>query len=466
MLSNADARALVGDKLLPALRAEQSRLDRIDKWARWENEDVTLPRSATPELKVLLQLAKTPWLGLVVTTVAQTMFVSGYRSPEADTDLSPWRLWQQNDFDSRQHAIHRAALTYGTAYVTAFPGRTSSGDRTAVLRGMSPRRMLAFYDDPANDDWPVYAIESFASAGRSKVRLIDEEARYGFTVGANGALIQDGTPMIHGVGVPPVVRYWKPDLDGRSQGEVEPHINLAQRIDKTTYDRLLTQHFSSWVVRTVAGMAAPDDEEAANRARLKLRQDDLLIAEDPDTKFGSLPATPLDGFIRAYETDIKTLAAATQTPVYALVGDLINLSADALAGARASADAKSAEQKGAMGKSHEQALKLGALIVGDHESANDPMAHVTWADTTTRSMSQAADALGKMASQLGIPARGLWPMIPGVTRTMLDEWAAMADEGGSLSDVMRELTGATALRLPTSEAAAVEDKSGTVPAGQ
>lgn len=449
MLSDADARALVGDQLLPALTAERQRLDIIDAWSRWEGEDVTVPRAATPELKGLLQLAKTPWLGLVVTTVAQTMYVSGYRSPEADNDLPPWRLWQANDLDARQGGIHRAMLTYGTSYATALPGRDGTGARTAVLRGVSPRRMLAWYEDPATDDWPVYAVEQYTSGRTQALRLLDDEARYTFDTDANGKL-QFRTSEIHATGVCPVVRYVNMlDLDGRSPGEVEPYISLAKRIDKTTYDRLLTQHFSSWVVRTVAGMAEPDSEEAANRKKLQLRQDDLLISDDPDTRFGSLPATPLDGFLAAYETDIKTLAAATQTPVYALIGDLINLSADALAGARASADAKSSERKASAGKSHEQLLKLGALIMGDTESANDPMAHVTWADTSTRSMSQAADALGKLAAQLGIPPRGLWQMVPGVTRTMIEEWTQLAEQGGSLEDVMRELTGGNATPGPT-----------------
>src|SRR5690606_19062510 len=108
----------------------------------------------------------------------------------------------------------------------------------------------------------------------------------------------------HNMGFTPVVRYANMlDLDGRLDGEVEPFIPLAKRIDKTVFDRLMTQHFNSWRVRTVAGMAEPDSEEDAVRKKLKLRQDDILVAEDPDTKFGSLPETPLDGFIRAAETD-------------------------------------------------------------------------------------------------------------------------------------------------------------------
>lgn len=452
MLNRADAVELVTDRLLPAFQAEKQRLADIDLWYRWQHEDVTIPRGATAELKSLLQLAKTPWLSLVVTNVAQSLYVDGYRTPEASTDdeaadISPWRLWQKNDLDGRQSAIYRAALAYGVAYATALPGVDDFGEPTAVLRGVSPRKGLAFYADPAEDDWPMFFLRAEpAGADEWTIRLYDQEAIYylGTERDRNGVqklvYIEDRR---HEVGVTPVVRYANMlDLDGRTDGEVEPFIPLAKRIDKTTYDRLLTQHFSSWKVRTVAGMAEPDSEEAANRAKLKLRQDDMLVAEDPDTKFGTLPETPLDGFIRAYETDIKSLAAASQTPVYALIGDLINVGVEGLAAARASLDAKVAERQKSFGKSNDQLLKIGSLIDGDVEAARDSMAHVTWADTSIRSMAEAADALGKMATMLGVPPQALWSMVPGVSKTDVQEWTRLADEGGSLEALMRELAGA------------------------
>ena len=66
----------------------------------------------------------------------------------------------------------------------------------------------------------------------------------------------------HGAGVTPFVRYADMlDREGRSAGEVEPFIPAAARVNKTSYDRLVTQHFSSSKVCTVSGMAQPDAEE-------------------------------------------------------------------------------------------------------------------------------------------------------------------------------------------------------------
>ncbi|MGH3926189.1 MAG: phage portal protein, partial [Pseudonocardiaceae bacterium] len=159
-------------------RRECDLLDRIDRWCRWKLDDIKLPRKATAELRALAELSKTPWLGLVVTTVAQCMYVDGYRSP-LDTTASaeearggPWRIWQANGFDRRQIAVHRAALQYGYSFVTVLPG-----DPTSVLRGVSPRKMFAAYDSPAEDDWPRYAIHvDTMAADLFSIRLYDAEA--------------------------------------------------------------------------------------------------------------------------------------------------------------------------------------------------------------------------------------------------------------------------------------------------
>lgn len=434
---------LVRDVLYPSYLAQKAEVDRVEKWYRHDHEDVDMPRRATPEHRKLAELAKTPFLGLVVTNVAQALYTDGYRSPndpDADGDAAPWNLWEINGLGGRQGAIYRAALAHGASYGIGLPGEIA-GARTAVLRGASMRSMVALYADLAEDDWPMYAlrVQPTSKAGLFTLRVLDDEAVYRLTVESGEVLYLDDSR--HEVGVCPVVRYSNLlDLDGRSDGEVVPFIPLAKRIDKTVYDRLLTQHFNSWKVRTIAGMSEPENATEAAAKALLLRQNDILVAEDADTKFGTLPETALDGFIRAYESDIKTLAAATQTPVHALVGDLVNISADGLAAANASLSAKVDERKSSFGQSHGQLLRLGASIVGDVASAQDYKAHVVWRDTSIRTLNGAADALGKFATMLGVPVEALWGMIPGVTKTDVEEWRQLAASGDSMSALLQSLT--------------------------
>jgi hypothetical protein len=456
MLSRAEAIKLVKDELYPAWQQQRDHLDRIDCWYRWQQEEIVLPRGATAELRHLAALSKVPWLGLVVTAAAQAMYVDGFRSKldataDADSDgepgevedSPPWRTWLVNAMDRRQIAIHRSMLAYGLSYATVLPGRDPlTGDRQSVIRGVSPRKMHAVYEDVAEDDWPQSAMRVVSSKGDDHlVRLYDDEAVHTLRISgyAASSVEYDGPPALHNAGVVPVVRYCNQlDLDGRTPGEVEPFIPLAAKINKTSYDRMLVQHYNSWKVRYVTGMAEPDGEEEANRTKLRLRQDDILIAEDPDTKFGQLDETGLQGFIAAHTADIETLAAASQTPTHELTGKLANLSADSLAAARANLNQKITERQKAAGAAHAQTLKLAAALDGHDDYARDHTARVTWQDMEIRSMSQAADALVKI-SALGVPSKALWGRIPGVEKSDVDEWVAQALEGDPIRRMQLEL---------------------------
>lgn len=447
-LSRSKVEALVRDSLWPQWVKEKERLDRIDKWYRWEHEDPRLPRGATAELKALLELSKTPWLGLVVSTVAQTLFVDGYRSPDARDNAQVWRTWNANDFDQRQTAIHRAALAYGHSYVVVTPGQDGDGPRS-VMRGVSPRKGLAVYGEPESDDWPIYFMQVAPQGALGwKIKVYDEDVLYIADVDTAGKVTYNEYRE-HGAGVCPAVRYTNDlDLDGRTPGEVEPLIPLAAKIDKTAYDRLLTQHYNSWKVRTVSGLSEfADNEEEANRKKLKLRQDDFLVAEDADTKFGTLDETSLAGFIEAYRADVGDLAALGQVPVTALnTSTIANLSADAIAELRAGLTQKSFERQTSFGKSHAQALRLAAALEGDADSAADVMARTTWQDMQTRSLSQAADAMGKWVTMLGIPAEAAWGRLPGVTASDVAEWKNMASRGAAAARLQQVAEAAAAAR--------------------
>lgn len=433
----------VKDDLQPAFADEADDLERIDRWARWEHDPVRIPPQAAPELRQLRDLARTPWLQLVVQTLSQALFADGYRGESEATTKGPWATWEANDFDNRQIAVHRSALTFGTSYVTVLPGTDPTGASRAVMRGVSRRKMFARYADPASDDWPETALKVHKQPdGKVLYTVYDEAFAHYLSADSFGGKVEYVGNDRHDAGCCPVVRYCNLlDLDGRSVGEVEPFIYLAARIDKTVYDRLMTQHFTSWKVRTVAGMAIPDTDAEAEAIKLRLAQDDILWAEDADTKFGTLDASSLDPFIGAAKSDIQALAAASQTPTHNLTGDMVNLSAEALAAARASLTQKVTERQRAFGKSHAQALRLGAWLDGDKAAAADMTARISWQDTSIRSLSQAIDAYGKAAQMLGVPEEALWRYIPGVEQADIEEWKVLKDRDDPISKMQQGLLG-------------------------
>lgn len=426
--------ALAGD-LLTEHDREQDNLERIDGWLHGKPELPKLPRKASEEHKALLQMSKSPNLSLVVTTLAQTLDAERvYSEVTSEHELRKiWEPWQRNRMSKLQYALYWDTFGFGLAYT-----RVTPGDVGAVIRGRSPLECFAAYRDPADDEFPEYVIEVRGKKD-AKVRWVtlwdDEVAHHLSLEDGKFAYIE---PRVHGVGVPPFVRYTNHlDLLGRTPGEIEPLIPIGKRLNKTDYDRLLTQHFNSWKVRTASGLDENVSDEEAQQRKLKLAQDDILTG-GPGVEFGTLPETPLDGFIKAKESDLTTLAALSQTPITAF-GELINLSADALVEARAALYAKRDERRASVGMSHLDTLRLCAHVEGREDHARDFTLQIGWADTEARTLNQAVDALGKAATMLGVPAQLLWELIPGVSHTTAEQWRNFAAENPSFSDRMAEV---------------------------
>lgn len=419
----------------PAYEVERERLREMDCWFKGEQNHLEAPRGATKELRGLMELSKTPWLGLVVTSLAQAMFIDGFQSKKAtgqETSYDKvWETWHANQMPKHQIAVHRAALGYGYSYVRVTPGRSPSGKPRAVIRGVSPKECLCLYDDPAVDEFPRLALQvkwerrAGVPTGAATLYVFDSKYKYTIRRDKEEGLQLVGLPEEHGSTVVPFVRYTNQlDLDGNAPGEIELNIRAAMRIDKTVYDRLVAQHSASWRQRIVSGLANyANSQEEANLKKLKLSADTWVVFEDPEVKVTDLAATPLEGYFAAKDEDVDDLASVTQLPAHVLRGSkLANMSADALAAASHPLTQKVYERQVSFGASHDAVLRLVAALEGYDDVAEDFTAHVTWQDMQIRSLAQAADALGKMATLLGVPKQALWRMIPGVTQLDVEHW--------------------------------------------
>lgn len=343
--------------------------------------------------------------------------------------------------DARQSGVHRAAVGYGAAYVVVLPGEPAP-----VWRPVSARRMRAVYADRLVDEWPVYALETWSEGAPSgpvtRMRLYDDTAVYEVTRDR----ARDDNPMIHGAGVCPVIRFANlVDLDGGVTGEVEPLIPLQDQIDAATYYLEMAQQYAVHRQRWVTGMAVPEDDSGNPIEPFKAAIDRLWTADDPDTRFGEFQQTEIKSWLDAREASLRHMAIKSQTPPAALLGDMINMSAEALAAAEAPQQRKVADRKAGFGESWEQCFRLDAALAGDEAAAADLSAQVVWRDTESRSLAQVADALGKMAQSLGIPPRGLWEKIPGVTDQDLASWDALASEGDAFAQLTATLERQAAL---------------------
>ena len=453
MALDPDDAVSIATKLLIKREDEQPRLKKIAAYLRNESSSVYVPRGARQEYRWLIKRARLNILPLVITVVAQSLFVDGYRPAKSDDNAPAWDTWQQNRMDARQHGLHRAVLKYGVSYAVVMPGKP-----VPTITPKSPRRMTAFYQDPIDDEWPLYGIEETVqnvAPGKQQriVWLYDEVARYKLTAPLQArstlSLDPDGT-QLHNLEVCPIVRYLNgDDLDGDDsvRGEVEPLIEMQDQLNSTTFNLLMAQQYAAFRQRWVTGMAPPLDENGTPVEPFNARVNGLFVAEDSDTKFGEFGQTDLSGYLDSREATIRHMATVSQTPPHNLLGAMVNLSAEALAAAESGSQRKIAERKSSFGESHEQLLRLAALADGNQKGWTDTSSQVVWRDTEARSLAQTVDALGKLTQMLGVPAEELWQLIPGVTQQDVARWKAAAARGdavGQLNATINKQMGANA----------------------
>ncbi|GGX98512.1 phage portal protein [Streptomyces fructofermentans] len=437
---------------LAGLRADRTLLDRIDNYVRGIHPGPYTPRNASQEYRLLAARSVSNFLPMVVAAPAQSLSVEGYQQKGGDGNSPAWEAWQDNRLDDRQAAVYRAAITYGHAFTVVLPSKTDPA--RPVIRALSPRNMWAAYADPACDEWPMYALELPKIPKSDSVvhgLFYDDKFVYDAVADQDSVLLGEGRP--HGLGVCPVRRFAaQVDLEGRTTGVVAPLIPLQDRLNQSVFDLLIVQTYGSFKVRTIAGMTPPlrrdpetgepllDAEGNTIPKPVTADASRLLIAPDKDTKFGTLDETPLSGYIESIGMSLRHLAVVSQVPPHYLLGDMVNLSAEALAAAETTLMRMVAEFKRSFGESWESDLRLCAKIRGDENASADMTSQVRWADTESRSLSQTVDALGKAATMLGVPKQALWPKLPGFTDTDRERWPQLAADADSQRALAESLT--------------------------
>ncbi len=411
--------------LLDYRNGEQRRIERIHRYWRGHQQFYWLPTGVPLEVRRMAEISRVNVLKFIVDAAAQSMYVDGLREPGADGNEPVWDVWQANRMDARQVELHRSTLAYGAGYAVVLPG-----DPLPVIRARSPRKMTCVYD--ADEDWPQWAIEE---RDDGLYRLFDATAVYWLRRNDFGNLEVVNTQE-HGVGVVPVVRFRdQGEIDGEVLGQVEPHIPLQDQINLTTFSLLVAQHYGAHRQRYIIGWLAESEEQALRASAQRL----WTFEDDPDdVKIGEFEQTDLSGYIESREASLRHMAALSQTPVHEMLGQMANLSAEALVAARDSHNRKIAEHQTMMGESHEQVMQLAGAMSG---LAVSPQAWVRWRDMEGRSLSQTADALGKAVESLGIPARAMWDRFAealGASQQEVESWVEISEQMDPIAQMEQE----------------------------
>lgn len=460
------------------LDTERQDLDILRRYATGQQAlPLVVPRDAPAEVRELARIARINLIAIVINSLVQSLYVDNIRNTDAPgstsdvsspgTDVVPageadptdpdaaikpiWDAWQANRMDRGQGGLYRAVFQYGYGYTVVMPGQP-----TPVIRPVSPRRMHALYD-PDEPDYPVMAIEWLKGGRNNRYRLysIDNSGDVGvYTLGYNPEVKRLGLlrdpQIIRQIDYVPVIKYVpSEDLDtddepdpvravGSAQntttavitaGEVAPLMTLQDQTDVSSFALKSAEWYTAFRQRWVKGWVPENRTMKMKAAASQL----WTFEEHPDDiELGEFSQTDLTGFLNSRESVMKYAATLSETPVHELIGELVNLSAEALAAAEAGRDRKIELAKTSLGESHEQLAQTVGDLSGV-EVGND--IETVWRDTSARAFGAVIDGLGKVAQMLNVPPEMLWDRIPGVTRQDVERWRARAAEGDSIGQL-------------------------------
>lgn len=433
-MNKRDVVELASDVLIPEWRKERERQSMLEAWANGEHTRPYRPREVTAEYEAIEENSRVPLLGLIVRIFGQGLELIDYMPGDAALHDDLWRIWVANQMPSRQKRLWKAAFTGGIGYALVLPG-----EPVPHIKLYSAKNMIAVYQDPEFDEWPMYAAEGTpANATHFHFRVFDEEKVYTLSMNAEGGKVEYITEEAHEAGVTPVVKFaGEVDTEGSVEGEVERLIPIQAAIDQAKFDLQMTQTFSSFKIRYATGMASPETPDEAERVKLVLAQDRLLLSENPESKFGTLDGTDLLGYIESGKASKQELATIAQVSPKAIVGAQANTAngAEAQAADEASTMRKLLDFETVFSPSIGQLNRLFGGLAGVEGAWADYSGQSTWRDSEIRSLAQIADAVAKLADdRLGIPREALWEMLPGVTPDKIRAWKSY--QGDAFSELL------------------------------
>jgi hypothetical protein len=366
-----------------------------------------LPENQRDDFRHLLALTKSNYMGLVVDTPVQRMHVDGFRfGGTEDGDADAWRIWQANNLDAGSQQAFLEAFIGGVACWLVAPNPddpetpliTVEHGSQAIVEHVpgSNRRKRAAALKVWQDDWTgltnatlylpdfLWKLQAKPKSGSNgnlnwEPRLVDGEA----------------WPAPNPLGAVTMVEMPnRPRLLCGGVSELADVTVIQDRINKTIADRLMTQDFGAFPQKYVTNYEVEDDPTTGQPVQpFKLGRNRLLVAEG-DSNFGQFLPAPLDPYSSAKNEDVKDIASRTQTPAQYLLGEIVNISAEALKAAESGLVSKILNRREPFADALEDVMRLAFRAIRDPK-ATDMAAETIWRDPEFRLEAQIVDAAVK-----------------------------------------------------------------------
>lgn len=335
---------------------------------------------------------------LSVTALAERLRITGFRR-DGIPDAALWATWTGNDMDQLSGVAHREALAMGTSYVIVWADVAGAPKIT-----LESARQVVTVTDPGSGVTTA-AVKRWETSETTEAVVYgpDEITRYRANqLGAvSGFTVVETIP--NPLGQVPVVALQNADrLMDCGVSEMADLIPLVDALNKALADMMVASEYYARPRRWATGIELVDGDDGEENPFPD--GDRMMVSEAPESKFGSLPAADLAAYESAVNVLLGQIMAVSALPAHYVGITTDNpASADAIRSSEASLTARAGARAATFGRPWEHVGRLATAVAEgvDPDSVN---VTVQWADPSTRSVAQEADAVVKLHAARILPA--------------------------------------------------------------
>lgn len=357
---------------------------------------------------------------LVVDSISERLRVQGF-TIDGKFAADIYEAWENAGFEDGHGVAHTEALALGRSFVLVWVD--SSGNPTLSVE--SPRE-AAVVRHPLTREVTA-AVKRWKEDGRGRAMLFLPDRIFEYVTASNvtegGTIPPEGWNHVRSVPNPlgevPVVPFINRgrllDVDGIS--EMHDVTDLSDALAKVLADLMVSSEFGSRPRRWATGMDVKEEPLVDKHGNLVTDEDGDPVmvavnpfgnearrvwqAEEPDAAFGQFPTADLGGYSTAADLMLQGISAVSGLPAHYLGvhGDQ-PASADAIRSAEASLVARCEARQRSFGPSW---AKVASLIAAVQNGTRPKRIEVVWADPSTRTEAQTADAVTKLVQANILP---------------------------------------------------------------
>lgn len=340
-------------------------------------------------------------------------------------------IMEESGFAAVFKEVLEFAFSMGEAYGMVVPGvaggpTLSNGNLAPTIHAIDPRRCIGIPDLQNPGRLRAAVVKQYdpiTGEFRAFLFLPGQKLTFNYTKGAEEpwTLSEEEPEAIVGLdalGGMPIVRF--DNLNG--MGEYEPHIDLLDRINDTTLQRIIGFWYQALRQRAIMADEDEDDEDD------DIDDDQTSPAMSPDADLKAGPGalwkfpkdweiwesdqTDFSPFINAKRDDVKEFAAVTSTPLHLITPDAANGSAEGAGLMRESRTAKVRDRRTRLLPSVRLLWRIAFAMAGEPDRGRRMRMH--WGPIEFRTLAEKASASAQSQGTLSTEMRGaeIWEFSP------------------------------------------------------